>query len=150
MEKIYESSNTESLMALFGSFDANIKLIEREMDVRITNRGGEIRINGENAANAYEVISRLMSEIENGTQLTEQSIRYTIFAVNEGIDFVPPAKGDYICITANGKSVKCKTFGQKEYIQKMHDAGGVVTVELYIYPDGTLDKEQIDMLANIN
>lgn len=38
----------------------------------------------------------------------------------------------------------------KEYIQKMHDAGGVVTAELYIYPDGKLDKEQIDMFANIN
>ena len=47
MEKIYESDNNDSLMTLFGSFDENIKLIEREMNVRITNRGAEIRINGE-------------------------------------------------------------------------------------------------------
>ena len=60
-----------------------------------------------------------IDEIEIGEPLTEQNIRYAIFSVNENIEYVPPAKGDYICITSKGKAVKCKTHGQKNYIQKI-------------------------------
>ena len=133
MERIIEAKSTDTVMSLFGSFDSNIKLIEREMDVRITNRDTQIKIIGEAAEKTAAVIERLISEIENGEPLTEQNIRYAIFSVNEDIDFVPPAKGDHICITAKGKTVKCKTMGQKNYIQKIKDN----TVVIAIGPAGT-------------
>lgn len=120
-------------MTLFGSFDENVKLIERETSVRIVPQDTTLRIIGDNAEKAYEVIRRLMADIESGNPVTEQSIRYAIFAVDENIDFVPPAQGDYICITAKGKSVKCKTYGQKNYIQKIRDN----TVVIAIGPAGT-------------
>lgn len=120
-------------MTLFGSFDENVKLIERETGVRIVPQDATLRIIGDNAEKAYEVIRRLMADIESGNPVTEQSIRYAIFAVDENIDFVPPAQGDYICITAKGKSVKCKTYGQKNYIQKIRDN----TVVIAIGPAGT-------------
>ncbi len=120
-------------MTLFGSFDENVKLIERETGVRIVPQDTTLRIIGDNAEKAYEVIRRLMADIESGNPVTEQSIRYAIFAVDENIDFVPPAQGDYICITAKGKSVKCKTYGQKNYIQKIRDN----TVVIAIGPAGT-------------
>lgn len=37
----------------------------------------------------------------------------------------------------------------KDYVKKVNDAGGVVTLELYIYPDGTLDREQVDTLVGV-
>ena len=37
----------ESAVALFGSFDENIKLIEKEFGVRITCRDSELKIDGE-------------------------------------------------------------------------------------------------------
>lgn len=120
-------------MTLFGSFDENVKLIERETGVRIVPQDTTLRIIGDNAEKAHEVIRRLMADIESGNPITEQSIRYAIFAVDENIDFVPPAQGDYICITAKGKSVKCKTYGQKNYIQKIRDN----TVVIAIGPAGT-------------
>ena len=133
MEKIVEAKSNDILMNLFGSYDKNIKLIEKELDVQITNRDVQIKIMGENCDKAAEVILRIMAEIENGETPTEQSIRYDIFSVNENIDFVPPAKGDYICIAANGKSIKCKTYGQKNYVQKIRDN----TVVIAIGPAGT-------------
>ncbi len=133
MEKIIEATSTDTVMSLFGSFDRNVKLIENEMDVRITNRDTQIKVIGDKADAAAEVISRLIAEIESGEALTEQNIRYAIFAVNDNIDYVPAAKGDYICITASGKSVKCKTYGQKNYIQKIKDN----TVVIAIGPAGT-------------
>ena len=120
-------------MTLFGSFDENVKLIERETGVRIVPQDTTLRIIGDNAEKAHEVIRRLMADIESGNPITEQSIRYAIFAIDENIDFVPPAQGDYICITAKGKSVKCKTYGQKNYIQKIRDN----TVVIAIGPAGT-------------
>jgi phosphate starvation-inducible PhoH-like protein len=133
MERILEATSTDTLMSLFGSFDANVKLIEREMGVRITNKDTQIKIIGDNCDKAAAVISRLIDEIEIGETLNEQNIRYAIFSVNEDIEYVPPAKGDYICITAKGKSVKCKTHGQKNYIQKIRDN----TVVIAIGPAGT-------------
>ena len=133
MEKIIEAKSTDTVMSLFGSFDSNVKLIEREMNVKITNRDTQIKIIGENADKAAAVIERLIDEIEVGESLTEQNIRYAIFSVNEDIGYVPPAKGDYICITSKGKAVKCKTHGQKNYIQKIRDN----TVVIAIGPAGT-------------
>lgn len=133
MERILEATSTDTVMSLFGSFDANVKLIEREMGVRITNKDTQIKIIGDNCDKAAAVLSRLIDEIEIGEPLTEQNIRYAIFSVNEDIEYVPLAKGDYICITAKGKSVKCKTHGQKNYIQKIRDN----TVVIAIGPAGT-------------
>ena len=133
MEKILEAKSTDTVMSLFGSFDSNVKLIEREMGVRITNKDTQIKVIGDNCDKAAAVLSRLIDEIEIGEPLTEQNIRYAIFSVNEDIEYVPPAKGDYICITAKGKSVKCKTHGQKNYIQKIRDN----TVVIAIGPAGT-------------
>lgn len=133
MEKTYDAKSNDDVMTLFGSFDENVKLIERETGVRIVPQDTTLRIIGDNAEKAHEVIRRLMADIESGNPITEQSIRYAIFAVDENIDFVPPAQGDYICITAKGKSVKCKTYGQKNYIQKIRDN----TVVIAIGPAGT-------------
>ena len=133
MEKTYDAKSNDDVMTLFGSFDENVNLIERETGVRIVPQDTTLRIIGDNAEKAHEVIRRLMADIESGNPVTEQSIRYAIFAVDENIDFVPPAQGDYICITAKGKSVKCKTYGQKNYIQKIRDN----TVVIAIGPAGT-------------
>ena len=48
MEKILEATSIDTVMSLFGSFDANVKLIEREMGVRITNKDTQIKIIGDN------------------------------------------------------------------------------------------------------
>ena len=133
MEKLIETGSNETVMALFGSFDCNAKLIEREMDVRLLNRDTSVKIIGDNCEKAAQVLFRLIAEIEAGDTLTEQSIRYAIVAVNENIDFMPAASGDCICITSKGKPVKSKTSGQKHYIQKIRDN----TVVIAIGPAGT-------------
>ena len=88
MDKIIEAGSIDTVMSLFGSFDANVKLIEREMNVRITNRDTQIKIIGDEPEKAAMVIERLISEIEIGETLHEQNIRYAICAANENIDYV--------------------------------------------------------------
>ena len=108
----------ENAVALFGSFDENIKLIEREFGVRITCRDSELKIEGdvENAAKARTVIESLLQFLSRGEALSEQNIRYCISLVKEGSEEkIEELAGDCICITSKGKPIKPKTIGQKRY-----------------------------------
>jgi phosphate starvation-inducible PhoH-like protein len=108
----------ETAVALFGSFDENIKLIEKQLSVRVTCRGNELKIEGEaeNTSKAYKVIESLLQFINRGEALSEQNIHYCISLVNEGSeDKIEQLAGDCICITSKGKPIKPKTIGQKKY-----------------------------------
>ena len=37
----------------------------------------------------------------------------------------------------------------KEYVDRVHRAGGVVTVDIMIYPDSSWDPEQVEVLKGI-
>ena len=49
-ERIVNSDRVEDLIAVFGSFDENIKRIESALDVTIVNRGTELRVTGDTEA----------------------------------------------------------------------------------------------------
>ena len=92
MERILEVKSIDTLMTLFGSFDANVKLIEREMDVKITNKDTMIKIIGDNCDKTANVLQRLIDEIEIGETLTEQNIRYAIFPLRRTLIMFLPQK----------------------------------------------------------
>ena len=126
----------ENAVALFGSFDENIKLIEREFGVKITCRGSELKIEGdvENAARARTVIESRLQFLSRGEALSEQNIRYCISLVREGSEEkIEQLAGDCICITSKGKPIKPKTIGQKRYCSMI--AKNTITVG--VGPAGT-------------
>ena len=133
MERTYEAKSLDIVMNIFGSFDENIKIIEKEFDVRISNRDNVIKMTGADADKAASVINQLAAALENGEELNEQNVRYAVFMAKEGIEFVPAAGGDYICLTGRGKPIKCKTRGQEEYIRKIREN----TVTIAVGPAGT-------------
>ncbi len=133
MERTYEAKSLDIVMSIFGSFDENIKIIEKEFDVRISNRDNVIKMTGPDADKAASVIGQLAAAIENGEELTEQNVRYAVFMAQEGIEFVPAAGGDYICLTGRGKPIKCKTRGQEEYVRKIKEN----TITIAVGPAGT-------------
>ena len=108
----------EHAVALFGSFDENIKLIEKEYNVHVIGRDSELKIDGdaENVSKACKVIESLLTFINRGEALSEQNVRYCISLVNDGSeDKIEQIAGDCICITSKGKPIKPKTMGQKRY-----------------------------------
>lgn len=126
----------ESAVALFGSFDENIKLIEREFSVRIVSRDSELKIDGEaeSVSKACRVIDSLLKLINKGETLSEQNIRYCISLVNDGSDEkIEQLAGDCICITSKGKPIKPKTIGQKRYCNMIADN----TITIGVGPAGT-------------
>ena len=115
MEQIISIDRMEHAVALFGSFDENIKMIEKEYGVHIICRDSELKISGEaeKVSKAVKVIDNLLSFINKGESLSEQNIRYCMSLVNEGSeDKIQELSTDCICITSKGKPVKPKTLGQ--------------------------------------
>lgn len=121
---------------LFGSFDENVKLIEREFGVSIVSRGSDIKIIGDEEKVSYAVrtINSLLTLINKGETLTNQNVRYVISLVNEdNEDKISSMTGDSVCITAKGRAVKPKTIGQRKYCQAIEDN----TITFGVGPAGT-------------
>ncbi len=126
----------EHAVALFGSFDQNIKLIENEYKVSVIGRDSELKIEGnaENVSKACKVIESLLTFINRGEALSEQNVRYCISLVNDGSeDKIEQIAGDCICITSKGKPIKPKTMGQKRYCNAISQN----TITFGVGPAGT-------------
>ena len=126
----------EQAVSLFGSFDENVKLIEKEFDVSIIVRGSEMKVCGddEQVDKAKRTIGHLLQIINRGENLTEHNLRYVIGLVKDGNDDKLSSIGsDCICISAKGKPIKAKTLGQKKYIEAIK----ANTVVIGVGPAGT-------------
>ena len=126
----------EHAVALFGSFDENIKIIEQEFSVKVRARDSELKVSGEpeDVMRSSQVIDSLLNLINRGEQLSEQNVRYCISLVKEGSDEkIESLSLDCVCITAKGKPIKPKTIGQKKYCSSIENN----TVTIAVGPAGT-------------
>jgi len=136
MEQRIEIDRIEQAVNIFGSFDENIRLIESEFGVVVTNREGELRINGdvEDTVMAAKAINALLTLSSRGETIGEQTVRYVIGLARSGQEEkVSELTQDVVCITAKGRPVKPKTIGQKQYIQSVLKN----TVTIGVGPAGT-------------
>ena len=134
--KLISVPTDHQLKELFGSFDANAKLLERELGVEIFTHDTDVKISGDEVAvnKAEKVIRALLEMVDRGETLSEQNILYTITMTGDGLEEALPAlSGEYVCITAKGKPIKAKTLGQKEYVEKIRQN----TIVFGIGPAGT-------------
>ena len=107
-EKTMSVDRLEHIISVFGSFDENLRLIESELDVRITDRNSELYLTGEdeNVQYAVHAINGLLSLAAKGENIDSRSVRYIISLVKEGHeDKIGGLARDVICITAKGKPV---------------------------------------------
>ena len=135
-ERTVNAERVEDLVAVFGSFDENIRRIEETLNVSVVNRGTDLKITGDEEAadKAARTIEGLLSLAAKGEVIDEQRVRYLITLVREGND----AQGaqmakDVVCITAKGKPIKAKTVGQQQYMRAIEKN----TITLGVGPAGT-------------
>ncbi len=135
-EQIINFDRMEQAVTLFGSFDANIKLIESQYGVSVVSRGSDLKVTGEaeNVAKAVRAINGLLTLINKGEGLSEQNVRYVMNLVAEGSEEKLAAMANNcICITSKGRPVKPKTLGQEKYVDAIKDK----TIVFGIGPAGT-------------
>ena len=136
IEKTINAERVECLIDAFGSFDENIKRIETEFDVKIINRGTELKILGEEEAadKGARALEALLALASKGEEIDEQKVRYLISLVKAGNeDKVSQIAKDVVCVTAKGRPVKAKTIGQQKYLKAIESS----TVTVGVGPAGT-------------
>lgn len=135
-ERIINVNDTEQIINLFGTYDENINMIQRQYDVVVLSRGTDIKISGsdENVTKASQAIEALMKISKTGERVTGQTIRYVASMVSDGAaEQVNELIGDGVCVTATGKIVRPRTVGQKKYVDGIKNN----TIVMSIGPAGT-------------
>jgi len=135
-EKTMSVERLESIISVFGSLDENLRLIEDQLGVRITDRNSELNITGdeENIHYAEKVINGLIMIAAKGESIDAQKVKYIIGLVKEGQESkIGEISRDVICVSAKGKPIKAKTLGQMKYMDSITNN----TVTLSIGPAGT-------------
>ena len=141
-EQTISLERMEEVAALFGAFDENIRIIEQELSVRVTNREDALKVAGEaeNVMQAVRAIQGLLELSARGEEINEQNVRYALQLVRSGAEEkLSEVAKDVICVTANGKPIKAKTVGQKNYV----DAIRRNVITLGVGPAGTGKTYQI-------
>lgn len=136
-EKSIEISSIEQLSELFGSYDENIKILEKEYDVSITSHNETVKVIGDDAdvELTLKAINALIMLIKKGESIGEQNVRYVISLVADGDSekIENLTDSNCICISSKGRPIKPKTLGQKKYIESIKDN----TVTIAVGPAGT-------------
>ncbi len=116
--------STASQKHIFGEMDEFAKQIEKTLHVTILTRDEEIRIIGENGPceKAKRVLNTLLELFEKGSEITMQTVTYTLSLVMENEEkSILSVDSDLICHTINGKPIKPKTLGQKKYVDNIRE-----------------------------
>ena len=136
VKKTVEIRSMDEQIRLFGVFDENLKVIEAETGTSIRSDAENILISGEeeNAAIAQNVIEKLLMLIRKDEKIDRGRIRYAIDLAREGnSELILELADDVIAFTNRGKQIKCKTVGQKRYINALKHK----TVVFGVGPAGT-------------
>ena len=120
METVIRLNNNRDLQLLFGKYDQNLKLIEQELDIKMTRQGDGLKLSGseEQVKKASGLMDYLLSIVDSGKDIKKRDIVYALrlSSADKGIDFKLLAK-EKIEVSAKGAVVTPKTKGQIEYIE---------------------------------
>ena len=140
MQKLIRFTSSETIAKIFGSYDVNVRLIEKRLGIDIGSRsdtdGDGILLDGDADAviAAEKAINQLSRIAEVSDDISDSQVNYVLDMIEDGRESELVSYGDdCICITTRGKPIKAKTVGQKQYV----DAIKKNTIVLGIGPAGT-------------
>lgn len=116
--------NISSLQKLVGTFDENINLIMKELCVTLHVEGLDVIISGAeaNVLKAADTVEGLLQVIENGENIDKNRVCYCIELAGEGrAKDIAKISADTVAVTYRGKPIKCKTVGQKRYVDAIDE-----------------------------
>ena len=133
---IVDAGDLDTLQKLLGTFDENLNIVARELNVLPQVEGTRVRIAGEeaDASAAQRVLEGMLRLIRAGEAVDKSRIAYCIELAREGgLDGIEEVMGNVVAFTSRGKPVKCKTLGQKKYVDSIKKN----TVVFGVGPAGT-------------
>lgn len=113
-------------ISLLGNSDANIKIMEDELNVSVITRGETVQVSGdeESVELVGKIIENLLFVIRKGISISGRDVMYALQMAKKGtLDYFKDIYEEEITKNAKGKSIRVKTLGQQQYItaMKKHD-----------------------------
>src|SRR3954471_21457607 len=124
-----------SMVALLGSSDELLRLIERAFTCDIHVRGNEITISGDQAEVdlAAQLFEELITLLERGDVLTANAVQRSLTMLRQQTDERPADVLSLNILSSRGRTIRPKTLNQKRYV----DAIDAHTIVFGIGPAGT-------------
>ena len=124
-QKTVKIQSSDITSRVFGSYDVNVRMVEKAFSVKVYNRSDEdgdaVMINGENAEGvtmAADCIKYLADMARYNDSLSDQQVLYVIDMVRDGKQSeLQVLEQGCICITSQGKPIKAKTGGPRNYVE---------------------------------
>lgn len=119
MKKV-ELSDDVDRAALFGTLDANLKMITEATGTEIFQRDDGLTLKGGDTDAAERILGEMAHVIRSGEKLDRQKAGYIISLGSEGTSYAESGVSrDVICFTAAGRPLKPKTIGQRNYVESI-------------------------------
>ena len=131
-----DTKSVDRLSRVLGAFDENLNVLTRTLGVIAYVEGMKIRLEGdaESVTIGAKALNALLKLAEQGEEIDESRISYCIeLAKEDKQDEIAGLSSGAVAVTARGKQIKCKTVGQKAYV----DAIKKNTVVFGVGPAGT-------------
>ena len=131
-----EVGSVDKLARILGAFDENLNFLSKELGVVAYVDGVKIRVEGERQGVelAAKVLKELVTLATDNEPIDKGRMAYCIELAKEGkTEEIATLSGGVVAITARGRQIKCKTVGQKAYV----DAIKKDTVVFGVGPAGT-------------
>jgi len=132
----YINLNSEKMLTLFGAYDENIRLISENYGVIITPKENFVEVSGTHDAvdKAKELLDKLCELLDKGYEISKEKVMAAIdLAQLNRLNEIISISTETIAVTSKGKPIKCKTLGQKEYVNAIKNN----TIVFGIGPAGT-------------
>lgn len=111
-------------IALLGNGDANVKIIEQELNISIVTRGETVYVSGEpeSVELAGKVIEKLLFVIRKGINISGRDVAYALQMGQKGtLEYFRDLYEEEITKNAKGKPIRVKTLGQRQYLMAMKE-----------------------------
>lgn len=120
MERNLSFASNKDQQIFFGKFDQNLRVIEKELNVRISHSNGGLKISGnrEDVDKTCALFDYLQTVVDKGSDIKPRDIIYAIRLADgdKHVDFAKLAK-ENIEVQVKGALVAPKTKGQIEYVE---------------------------------
>ncbi len=120
VEAVFTPTKPENIMNLVGINDANLKLLEESYDLKVTDTGSEIEVNGPKDAvkKALDVLTALDKVVTKGISITATDVVSAVKMADKGtLEFFGEFYNKILIRDAKGRPIRVKNMGQKRYIE---------------------------------
>ena len=112
----HKLKSPDEALSLFGSQDAFLHLMEKDLGISLITRGETIYVSGNDET--FEIADRLLGSlltlIRKGIEISERDVLYAVkMAKKDELDYFESMYEEEITKTAKGKPIRVKTLGQR-------------------------------------